>query len=107
LYNSRTDKLVAPLSNNATISRPPPCGRTNIEAVVPCGASNHRVVMELFQGKRRILRNTERAVPYFLFGNAGSNVLDGKLRAGRYSIRVTVDGMVSPFTNFTLGGKCS
>jgi subtilisin family serine protease len=107
LYNSRTDKLVVPLPNNANISRPPPCGRTNIEAVVPCGASNHRVVMELFQGKRRILRNTERAAPYFLFGNAGSNVLDGKLRAGRYSIRATVDGMVSPFTNFTLGGKCS
>jgi subtilisin family serine protease len=107
LYNSRTDKLVAPLPNNATISSPPPCGRTNIEAIVPCGASNNRVLIELFQGKRRILRNTERNFPYFLFGNAGSNVLDGKIRAGRYSIRATVDGIVSPFTNFTLGGTCS
>jgi subtilisin family serine protease len=107
LYNSRTDKLVAPLRNNAVITRPPPCGRTNIEALVPCGASNNRVLIELFQGNRRIQRNIESTVPYFLFSNSGSDVLDGKIRAGRYSIRVTVDGIVSPFTNFTLGGTCS
>jgi hypothetical protein len=102
-----TNAFAAALTNGVTITNPPPCGKTNIEAIVPCVASNHQIVLELWRGAKRVKRRTESNIPYFLFGNNGANVLDGKIAAGRYGIRAIVDGVTSPFTNFTLGGTCS
>lgn len=107
LYNSVTNVFVAPLPNGAVILNPPPCGRTNIEAVVPCGATNNQVIFELWRGSRRVQRKIELMVPYFLFGNKGADVKNGKITAGSYGIRVIVGGTTSPFTNFTFGGTCS
>jgi hypothetical protein len=107
LYNSQTDTLVAPLVNGAVIPSPPPCGKANIEGVVPCGASYNQVTLELWRGSQRIRRQPENVFPYFLFGNDGRNVFDGKIAAGNYGVRAIVNGKVSSFTNFTLGGRCS
>jgi hypothetical protein len=107
LYNSATNAFAAALTNGTTIANPPPCGKRNIEAVIPCGASDDPVMIELFQGSKRVKNRKDDQVPYFLFGNNGANVLEGQIKAGRYGIRAIVDGVTSPFTNFTLGGSCS
>jgi subtilisin family serine protease len=106
LYNSRTDSLVTSLTNGTTIANPPPCRRLNIEAVVPC-ANGSNVTLELYRGSQLTKRKTEYFVPYFLFGNDGRNVYDGRIKPGTYGIRARVaNGVWSPFTNFTLGGRC-
>jgi hypothetical protein len=72
LYNSKTDALVAALINGTTIANPPPCGRANIEAVVPCAATAvHPVKIDLWQGTRRIQRKTELAAPFFYLATMG------------------------------------
>ena len=109
LFNSHSDSFVANLSNGTFVTTPPPCGRTNIEAVVPCGDLDNAVNLELFRdtGSQRIRRRVERAEPYFLFGNSGSNVFDGRIEPGTYRIRANVNGIFTPFTTFTLQGpKC-
>ena len=35
LYNGDTNATVATLSNGVTVTNPPPCGKANIEAIVP------------------------------------------------------------------------
>jgi uncharacterized protein len=107
LYNSVTNALVAPLTNGTIIAIPPPCGKTNIEAIIPCGVVSNQVIFELWRGSRRVVRKTENVLPYFLFGNNGRDVKNGKIAAGSYGIRVIADGKTSPFTNFTLRGTCS
>ena len=62
--------------------------------------------MELYRGTRLYARRTEYYVKYFLFGNNGNNIYDGRIAAGAYSIRTIVDGNTSPFTNFTIGSRC-
>ena len=109
LFNSKTDKFVADLTKGATIAHPPPCGRANIEAIIPCADEYHDdadVTLELFQGSHLVERNTEFTFRYFLFGNRGASISDGNIPAGRYGIRALVDGEWSPFTNFTLKGRC-
>jgi cysteine-rich repeat protein len=106
LYNSQNDTLVAPLTNGTIVASPPPCRRLNIEAVIPC-AQGSNVTLELYRDSRLAKRKFERTSPYFLFGNQGRNVLDGKILPGSYGIRARVaNGAWSPFTNFTLGGRC-
>jgi cysteine-rich repeat protein len=106
LYNSQNDTLVAPLTNGTVVASPPPCRRLNIEAVIPC-AQGSNVTLELYQDPRLAKRKFERTSPYFLFGNQGRNVLDGTIKPGTYGIRARVaNGAWSPFTNFTLGGRC-
>jgi cysteine-rich repeat protein len=106
LYNSQNDTLVAPLTNGTTIANPPPCRRLNIEAVIPCAQGNN-VTLELYRDSRLAKRKFERTFPYFLFGNQGRNVYDGKIVPGSYGMRARVaSGAWSPFTNFTLGGRC-
>jgi cysteine-rich repeat protein len=106
LYNSRTDSLVAPLTNGTTIANPPPCRQMNIEAAVPCGNVGN-VTLQLFQGSQLARRTIDRISPYFLFGNQGRNVSDGTITPGKYGIRARVEGGTwSPFTNFTMGGQC-
>ena len=104
LFNSRTELFVANLSNRTTITTPPPCGRTNIQAIVPCGDSDNRVMMELYQGKELIHRKMDDSAPYFLFGSKGNNVYNGQIARGTYRIRTRVNGVFTPFTRFTLQG---
>jgi hypothetical protein len=93
LYNSRTNSLVAPIANGTIIASPPPCGRMNIEAVVPC-AHGDAVTLEQF-------------APYFLFDYQGSNVYERKINSDKYGIRARVKSEAwSPFTNFTMGWRC-
>jgi uncharacterized surface protein with fasciclin (FAS1) repeats len=108
LYDSKTDRIVAPLTNNVTIANPPRCGNSNIEAVLPCRGPGDKVILELWRGAKRIERHQEGTYPYFLFGNSGRNVKGEKIAAGTYGIRAKVSGTASfsPFTNFTLGGSC-
>jgi cysteine-rich repeat protein len=106
LYNSKNETLVAPLTNGTVVASPPPCRRLNIEAMVPC-ANGSNVTLELYRDSRLAKWKFERTSPYFLFGNQGRNVLDGKIVPGSYGIRARVaSGAWSPFTNFTLGGRC-
>jgi cysteine-rich repeat protein len=106
LYNSQNDTLVAPLTNGTVVASPPPCRRLNIEAVIPC-AEGSNVTLELYRDSRLAKRKFERTSPYFLFGNQGRNVYDGKIVPGSYGIRSRVaSGAWSPFTTFTLGGRC-
>ena len=115
IYNSRTDLFVeAILGNGATIKSPPPCGRINIEAVVPlCVSSSiNKVTIELYQdsSSNKLIRREQETTPkYFLFGNSGSNVYNGKIKDGKYKIRAIVNGsIVTPFTTFALAtGRCS
>lgn len=109
LYNSKKDKFAADLTNGVTIARPPPCGHANIEAVVPCANKRHcdnKVTIELYQGSHLIKRRKEFEYRYFLYGNNGYDIFDGKIAAGCYGVRAYANGKWSPFTNFTLGGKC-
>jgi cysteine-rich repeat protein len=106
LYNSQNDTFVAPLTNGTVVASPPPCRRLNIEAVIPC-AQGSNVTLELYRDSRLAKRKFERTSPYFLFGNQGRNVNDGTIKPGTYGIRASVaNGAWSPFTNFTLGGRC-
>ena len=104
LFNSQTDSLVANLSNGTTVSKAPPCTRTNIEALVPCGDSNKQVLLELYNDTALVQRRMERVVPYFLFGNNDRNIYNGRIAPGKYRIRAKVNGMFTPFTTFTLQG---
>ena len=104
LFNSQNDSFVADLSNGTIVTTSPPCRRTNIEAVVPCGDSNNAVTIELYQNSARLQRRVEKVVPYFLFGNSGTNVNNGRIEPGTYRIRVEVNGVFTPSTTFTLLG---
>ena len=108
LYNGDTNAVVATLTNGVTVSNPPPCGKANIEAVVPCVDSDLRVTLELVQGCTTVVRSyTDAGVPYFLFSNSGTDVYNGKIKAGSYRIRAQVNGFWSPYTSFKLGGTCA
>jgi hypothetical protein len=101
--------MVASLLNGTVISTPPSCGKTNIEVVVPCitTTTTATVIMELLDTNNRlIVRQKETSPKYFLFGNRGNDVTDGRINAGTYVIRATVNGVVYPSTRFTLGGTC-
>lgn len=107
LYNSNTDAMVSSLLEGTVVATPPPCGQTNIEAVVPCISSTATVVIELLDTTNRlVLRRTETSPKYFLFGNQGSDVTAGRINAGTYLIRAVVNNVVYPSTRFTLGGTC-
>jgi hypothetical protein len=110
LYNSKTDKLNAKLVNGTTILKPPPCTRTNIEAVVPYGLANGKpVLIELYKnnGNELFHARTENMAGYFLFGNIGANVYNGRIPPGTYSIRAKVNDIYTPRTTFTLrGDRC-
>jgi hypothetical protein len=107
IYHSRSNKKVSTIVDGGTISNPPPCRFINIEAVPLCHIDpNDSVTIELYQGTTLIERRTDLSPKYFLFGNNGSDVFDGSIPAGTYSIRAVVNGGVSPSTTFTLGGKC-
>jgi hypothetical protein len=107
LYNSQSNGIVASLFNRSIITNPSPCNRTNIEAVVPCNSKGSAVVIELYKGtsNKLLQRRTERDEPYFLFGNNGINVYNGRIVDGTYRIRAIVNGTVSPFLTFTLRGR--
>ena len=110
LFNSKTDSFVANLSNGTTVSTPllPPCNRTNIAAVVTCVDSINRVTLQLYQNDRRIHSRVEKVAPYFLFGDKGSNIYNGRIAPGTFRVRAEVDGRFSPFTTFTLvGPRCT
>ena len=104
LFNSQTDSFVANLSNGTTVSKAPPCIRTNIKALVPCGDSNNQVMLELYNATSLVQRYMERTLPYFLFGNNGGNIYNGRIAPGTYRIRAKVNDMFTPYTTFTLKG---
>jgi subtilisin family serine protease len=110
LYNSQTDALNAKLLNGTTIDEPPPCTRTNIEAVVPCGRANDQpVVIELYKnrGNKLFRKRTVSKERYFLFGNNGDNIYNGRIPPDIYTIRAIVNGKYTPKTTFTLrGDRC-
>ena len=92
------------------MANPPPCNNTNIEAVVSCGsgASTTSVTVELFTSSNSLVACiTENESPYYLFGNSESDINDGRIPPGTYKIRSKMNGVTSPFTTFTLGGKCT
>ncbi len=110
LFNSKTDSFVANISNGTAVTTPllPPCNRTNIEAVVSCVDSINRVTLELYQNDRRVHRRVESVVPYFLFGDKGSNIYNGLIAPGTFRVRAEVDGRFTPFTTFTfVGPRCT
>ena len=107
LYDARTDLMTASILEGTVISSPPTCGQTNIEVVVPCVSSTATVVIELYNTSNQLVtRRTETSAKYFLFGNQGNDVTAGRINAGTYQIRAVVNGVVFPFTRFTLGGVC-
>jgi hypothetical protein len=108
IYHSRSNKKVYTIVDGGTIRNPPPCRFINIEAVPLCDIDPEEddVILELYQGTTLLEQRAAFASPYFLFGHQGADVLDGSILAGTYSIRAIVNGGVSPFTTFTLGGKC-
>jgi hypothetical protein len=115
VYNSKSDKFVTTiLGNGRTIKNPPPCGRINIEAVVPSCISKNitKVTIELYRNdmnNKLIRRKNETIGRYFLFGNKANLINDGKIKDGKYKIRAIVNGkIVTPFTTFTLAtGRCN
>jgi hypothetical protein len=107
LYDAKSDLMVTSLLEGSIISTPPPCGQVNIEAFVPCVSGSATVIIDLFDANNRlVLRRKETSPKYFLFGNTGSDVTAGRINAGTYVIRATVNGVVYPSTRFTLGGIC-
>jgi hypothetical protein len=108
IYHSRSNKKVYTIVDGGTIRNPPPCRFINIEAVPLCDIDPEEddVILELYQGTTLLEQRAAFDSPYFLFGHQGADVLDGSIPAGTYSIRAVVNGGVSPFTTFTLGGKC-
>ena len=115
VYNSQTNAFVAPIVGGRRVARLPPCQRFNIEAVFPSCydtllSSNSEVVIELYNSKnlQLISRRTETSARYFLFGNNGNDIYDGRIRNGQYQIRATLDygKTVTPFTSFTIAGGC-
>jgi hypothetical protein len=91
------------IAANATVSNPP-CA-INIEARF-CAPIVGPVTIQILQnGVVRNSRNETNA-PYFLFGDAGADVLSGAIAPGTYGIRTVANGTTSPMTMFTLGA-CS
>jgi hypothetical protein len=103
VYSGKTNLEFASLSDGGTLASPP-C-EVNIEAAATCGFPINTVLLQLRRGKRLIGSRTERGAPFFLFGNAGSNVFSGTISAGAYSIQATINGLVHPAISFTFG-KC-
>ena len=69
LYNSQADRFEENITNGTVIEKPPPCGLTNIRAVVPCGDSDKLVTMESFDVSTDTLIHIrpDQKRPYFLF----------------------------------------
>jgi hypothetical protein len=103
IYSGRYDWWYAKVRNSTTVSTPP-CG-INIEARF-CAPVSGPVTIQLLQNG--VVRNTrnEAQAPYFLFGDAGADILSGVIPPGTYGLRTVVNGTTSPMTMFTLGA-CS
>jgi hypothetical protein len=99
LWNGNTDALVSTIANGGTVASPP-CG-VNIEVLLPC--VNGTVVLELLSEGNVIQSRVERAAPFFLYGDQGTNILSGAISAGTYVIRAIVNGVVQIPTSFTFG----
>lgn len=104
IYNAATDAFFGLLQPGATISNPP-CS-VNIRANVTCpDAVLPSVLMQLRSSNGNVVRTrTELLAPYYLFGDAGANVLDGFIAPGTYSIETTSAGVIFPKpASFTMG----
>ena len=103
IYNARYDMWTNTIAAGATVPNPP-CN-INIEARF-CGPVTGAVTIQVLQNG--VVKNSriEANGPYFLFGDAGADVLAGALAPGEYGIRTVVNGTTSATTMFTLGA-CS
>jgi hypothetical protein len=104
IYNAATDALFLPLTPGATVSNPP-CS-INILSTVTCedGFTASSVLLRLRSGGNLVQTRLERLAPYFLHGDAGSNILDGRISPGSYTIETTAPGAIfqAPLS-FTMG----
>ena len=103
VYNGRYDMYYSTIANNTAMTTPP-CG-INIEARLCAPASGPVGIQLLQNGLVKHYRNETNA-PYFLFGDAGADIISGVIAPGAYGIRTIVNGTVGPITSFTLGA-CS
>jgi hypothetical protein len=105
VYNAATDAFFSALAPGATIASPP-CS-INIIANLTCSqeAVIPQVVMQVRSLDGTVVQTrVERLPPYFLFGDAGPNILGGALSPGAYSIETTQPGLIMPRPlSFTLG----
>jgi hypothetical protein len=103
IYNGRYDSWYRTIAAGGTVATPP-CA-INVEARF-CGPVATPVTIQLLQNG--VVKNSriESQAPYFLFGDAGSDVLAGSIPPGTYSIRTIVGGVMGNSTTFTLGA-CS
>ena len=100
LYNGQTNKKTESIAEG--IQYTPPC-EVNIEASLRCGFKVRNVVLEIQSEGELVQRREDLRAPYFLYGSFLFNVYSGELGIGNYSIFVTINGIVHPATNFTLG----
>jgi hypothetical protein len=107
LYNAATDTQVSLLRNGDTISSPP-CS-VNIRVNVTCAepVAFPQVVMQVRSLNGNIVQTrTEKLAPYYLFGDAGTNVLGGAISAGTYTIDTTYPGVIMPKPLTFTFGQC-
>jgi hypothetical protein len=104
IYNAATDAFFGPLLPGATVTNPP-CS-INIFSNVTCqdGFTTSSVLLRLRSGGNLVQTRLERLAPFFLFGDAGTNILAGSISPGSYTIETTAPGGIfqAPMS-FTMG----
>jgi hypothetical protein len=105
LYNAASDTVFANIVNGGTISSPP-CN-LNIEAVLPCATQGKRITVQLLNQTGAVIQERNRRSPFFLYSTNRADMLNGRLKAGTYTIQAVADGVVQPSPHtFILAGNC-
>jgi hypothetical protein len=107
VYNAANDTLFSTLPAGGTIASPP-CS-VNILASLTCSQDTvlPQVVMQVRSLNGNVVQTrVEKLAPYFLFGDAGANILGGALSPGTYSIETTYPGVIFPKPLTFTFGQC-
>lgn len=94
IFNAATNAKTVTVPSNGVVSSPP-C-QVNIEVKLACTPpfTFSSVYIELMSGSSVFKFRNETKAPYFLYGDAGTDVLAGVIPSGSYTVRTTVNGTV-------------
>jgi hypothetical protein len=102
IYDTSLHSIIAILDDSPAEIPILPC-KINIEAVPFCGFDVESVKIELRDIVNDVVihTRTERAAPYFIYGDTGGKPSSGSILPGEYTLTATIDGIVHPSVTFS------
>ncbi len=94
IFNAATNARTVTVPSNGVVTGPP-C-QVNIEVKLACTPpfTFSSIYIELMSGSSVVKFRNETKAPWFLFGDAGTDILAGAIASGSFTVRTTVNGTV-------------